>query len=98
VILDTFPSMTEQPAGEIDEALRDPDQRVLDAQWDSEPKAIEARILRPLLWFGLLEYRHGADRYGGRDSGLGRFLSYRTKDMLSQANLLLLEAKPRHSY
>ena len=31
--------------------------------------AMEARIQRPLLWFGLLEYRHDAtlgDRYCGR--------------------------------
>jgi hypothetical protein len=31
--------------------------------------AMEARILRPLPWFGLLEHRHEAppgDRYGGR--------------------------------
>jgi hypothetical protein len=31
--------------------------------------AMEARILRPLLWFGLLESQHDAplsDRYGGR--------------------------------
>jgi hypothetical protein len=42
---------------------------VLDAQWDSGSMAMEAKILRPLLWFGLLEYRHDAppgDRYGGR--------------------------------
>jgi len=42
---------------------------VLDAQSDSGSMAMEARILRPLLWFGLLEYRHDArpgDRYGGR--------------------------------
>ena len=42
---------------------------VLDAQWDSGSVAMEARILRPLLWFGLLEYRNDAplgDRYGGR--------------------------------
>jgi hypothetical protein len=41
---------------------------VLDAQWDSGSMAMEARILRPLLSFGLLEYRHEAppgDRYGG---------------------------------
>jgi hypothetical protein len=25
--------------------------------WDSTTYAMEARILRPLLWFGLLEYR-----------------------------------------
>ena len=42
---------------------------VLDAQWDTGSMAMEARILRPLLWFGLLEYRrdaHPGDRYGGR--------------------------------
>jgi hypothetical protein len=42
---------------------------VLDAEWDSGSMAMEARILRPLLSFGLLEYRHDAplsDRYGGR--------------------------------
>ena len=42
---------------------------VLDAQWDSGSMAMEARILRPLLWFGLLEYRHDAPlggRYAGR--------------------------------
>ena len=42
---------------------------VLDARWDSGSMAMEARILRPLLWFGLLEHRHEAppgDRYGGR--------------------------------
>ena len=41
---------------------------VLDARWDSGSMAMEARILRPLLWFGLLEHRHVAppgDRYGG---------------------------------
>lgn len=30
---------------------------VLEAQWDSGSMAMEARILRPLWWFGLLEYR-----------------------------------------
>jgi hypothetical protein len=42
---------------------------VLDAQWDSGSMAMETGILRPLLWFGLLEHRHDAplgDRYGGR--------------------------------
>ena len=32
--------------------------------------AMEARVLRPLLWFGLLEHRrdaHPDPRYGGRD-------------------------------
>jgi hypothetical protein len=42
---------------------------VLDAQSDSGSMAMEARILRPLFWFGLLECEHEAplsDRYGGR--------------------------------
>jgi hypothetical protein len=42
---------------------------VLDAQWDGGSMAMEAKILRPLLWFGLFGYRHDAppgDRYGGR--------------------------------
>ena len=30
---------------------------VLEATWDTGSMAMEARILRPLLWFGLLEYR-----------------------------------------
>ena len=30
---------------------------VLEAQWDSGTMALEARVLRPLWWFGLLEYR-----------------------------------------
>ena len=41
---------------------------VLDAQWDRGSIAIEARILRPLLWFGLLELRRDPnprDRYAG---------------------------------
>jgi hypothetical protein len=57
---------------------------VLDAQWDTGSMAMEARLLRPLLWFGLLEYRrdaHVGDRYGGhhfyRKSALfDRFLHF----------------------
>jgi hypothetical protein len=30
---------------------------VLESQWDVGSSAMEARILRPLLWFGLLESR-----------------------------------------
>ena len=30
---------------------------ILSGTWDRTPYAMEARILRPLLWFGLLEYR-----------------------------------------
>ena len=35
-----------------------PEPAMLSGTWDSSPYAMEARILRPLLWFGLLEYRH----------------------------------------
>ena len=34
-----------------------PEAAVLSGTWDRTPYAMEARILRPLLWFGLLEYR-----------------------------------------
>jgi hypothetical protein len=34
-----------------------PEPAILSGAWDRTPHAMEARILRPLLWFGLLEYR-----------------------------------------
>jgi hypothetical protein len=34
-----------------------PEPSMLSGTWDRTPYALEARILRPLLWFGLLEYR-----------------------------------------
>jgi hypothetical protein len=34
-----------------------PEPAILSGPWDRTPHAMEARILRPLLWFGLLEYR-----------------------------------------
>lgn len=34
-----------------------PEPNILSGTWDRTPYAMEARILRPLLWFGLLEYR-----------------------------------------
>ena len=34
-----------------------PEPSILSGTWDRTPYAMEARILRPLLWFGLLEYR-----------------------------------------
>ena len=34
-----------------------PEPAILSATWDRTSYAMEARILRPLLWFGLLEYR-----------------------------------------
>jgi len=42
---------------------------VLEAQWDSGAMAMEARVLRPLLWFGLLEHREDkidGSRFGAR--------------------------------
>jgi hypothetical protein len=42
---------------------------VLDQAWDSASYAMEAQILRPLLWFGLLEYREdksNTDRFERR--------------------------------
>jgi hypothetical protein len=33
-----------------------PEPAILSGTWDRTPYAMEARILRPLLWFGLLEY------------------------------------------
>ena len=39
---------------------------MLSGTWDRTPYAMEARILRPLLWFGLLEHRSEipASRFG----------------------------------
>ena len=34
-----------------------PELAILSGTWDRSAYAMEARILRPLLWFGLLEYR-----------------------------------------
>ena len=34
-----------------------PEPAMLSGSWDRTPYAMEARILRPLLWFGLLEHR-----------------------------------------
>src|SRR5438445_6182692 len=34
-----------------------PEPATLTGAWDRSAYALEARILRPLLWFGLLEYR-----------------------------------------
>ncbi len=46
-----------------------PINEVVEASWDSGAMVMEARILRPLHWFGLLEHRREAipgDRFGGR--------------------------------
>lgn len=41
-------------------ALHDPVIGVLESQWDFGSGATEDRILRPLVWFGLLESQSGA--------------------------------------
>jgi hypothetical protein len=46
-----------------------PEPTMLSGTWDRTPYAMEARILRPLLWFGLLEYRSekiAESRFGER--------------------------------
>ena len=69
---------------------------VLEAQWDSGAMAMQARVLRPLWWFGLLEYRR-EEIPGRRFEALhfyrktplfDRFLSFRVK--------LETAAGPRH--
>lgn len=57
---------------------------VLEAKWDSGSMVMEARVLRPLLWFGLLEYRqdtvHGQPTESGhryrKTSLFDRFLAF----------------------
>ena len=44
---------------------------VLETEWDSGTMAMEARILRPLWWFGLLEHRQ--DKVPGRRFGASHF-------------------------
>jgi hypothetical protein len=58
---------------------------VLDAQWDSGTMAMEARILRPLCWFGLLEHPQGrscrtsleASHFYRKTPLFDRFLSFK---------------------
>ena len=42
---------------EADASVHQSEPAVLSGTWDRTAYAMEARILRPLLWFGLLEYR-----------------------------------------
>jgi hypothetical protein len=46
-----------QPRERLSRLCTIPINGVLDQTWDTASHAMEARILRPLLWFGLLEYR-----------------------------------------
>ena len=43
---------------EVDTAMQHPGASILSGTWDRSAHAMEARILRPLLWFKFLEY-HG---------------------------------------
>jgi len=52
---------------ETDAALHIPEPAMLSGTWDRTPYAMEATILRPLLWFGLLEHRSekiSGDQFG----------------------------------
>jgi hypothetical protein len=57
---------------------------VLEAQWDSGAMAMESRVLRPLLWFGLMEYRReeiegsciGARHFYRKTSLFDRMISF----------------------
>jgi hypothetical protein len=60
---------------------------VLEAQWDTGTMVMEARILRPLWWFGLLEYRReeipgqrfGASHFYRKSALFDRFLSFNVR-------------------
>ena len=60
---------------------------VLEAQWDTGTHAMEGKILRPLWWFGLLEYRREestgrrfeASHFYRKTPLFDRFLSFRVK-------------------
>ncbi|MCW5701980.1 MAG: hypothetical protein KIT82_05285 [Bradyrhizobium sp.] len=60
---------------------------VLEAQWDTGTMAMHARILRPLWWFGLLEYRReeipgqrfGTSHFYRKSPLFDRFLSFNVR-------------------
>lgn len=64
-----------------------PEPAILSGPWDRTPHAMEARILRPLLWFGLLEYgsekipdtRFGARHYYRKAPLFDRLLAFDIK-------------------
>ena len=67
--------------------MHDPINGVSDQTWDTASHAMEARILRPLQWFGLLEHREDgtklrsfARRHLYRKTALfDRFLSFEVR-------------------
>ncbi len=64
-----------------------PIKSVLAAEWDSSSMMMEARILRPLHWFGLLDYKQqaiegrpfGERRFYRKTKLFDRFLSFDAK-------------------
>ena len=76
-----------QPPARLTRMCTIPIDSVQDAQWDTGTWAMEAVILRPLLWFGLLELRRDKDTdnpFGERDfyrktALFDRFLSFDVK-------------------
>ena len=62
---------------------------MLEAQWDSGTMAMEAKILRPLWWFGLFEYRQ--EEIAGRRFAASHF--YRKAPLLTRGP----SRKIRHS-
>ena len=76
-----------QPADRLTRMCTIPINGVLDSPWDAGAHAMEARILRPLWWFGLLDHRQEdvtGSRYGKRHfyrktALFDRFLSFDVK-------------------
>jgi hypothetical protein len=76
-----------QPPDRLTRLCTIPIDSVLESQWDTGTWVMEARILRPLLWFGLLELRRDEDpenRIAGRQfyrktALFDRFLSFDVK-------------------
>jgi hypothetical protein len=70
-----------------------PVHEVVRASWDTASLTMEARILRPLLWFGLLEHRAEKPPEGGlagrrlyrKSSLFERFLTFEIRTELPQA-------------
>lgn len=53
-----------QPPAHLSRSCTVPINGVLDQEWDTASYAMEAQILRPLQWFGLLEHREEKDGTG----------------------------------
>jgi len=58
-----------QPRERLSRLCTIPINGALDQAWDTASFAMEAKILRPLLWSGLLEYREEKDGTGSFSRG-----------------------------